>query len=334
MIRFLLYSFFTLCMFIRCNQTSNTSNIPSEEIQDETSKKSVNSVVKQDVITLNSNNFQSNKVTSDNERVNIQLKQEISALNTDFHYAVISPDGKFCLVSYEGYVGLEIYDVKTAKKMATIHKTARIGYGATWSADSKKIYYKEKNPETKKTEVKEFILQSSETNVLPNIHPSTLQSFVNAKEKDDPIIVINPKTLAFEIHTLGGDILKAIQPTAGGGYYQPLLSPDKSTLIVHSGSKMYWVNVQTFEIKEIQDGIATSWFPDSKHFLYFLDESKDGHEITGSDIYLYNIETRQSKKITHTNQEIEMWPQLTNDGKMFSCVNARSGKVLIYSIQL
>jgi len=48
--------------------------------------------------------------------------------------------------------------------------------------------------------------------------------------------------------------------------------------------------------QKVGTGIATSWSADNQYILGFLDSSEDGHNVTNSELFLFDIKTLTSKK--------------------------------------
>ncbi len=248
---------------------------------------------------------------------------------------LISPDGKYIIASKEGYFGLYLFSVKTATRIATISENERIGYAAQWSLDSKNVLYREKNtnPESgNKFIVKQYNINSKKSIILENVNPNALQSYVHAQEDKDPIVTISPKSLNLNIASKDGSKSYEIKDMTGTGFYQPVISPDLKKIIAHSGSKMHLIKTDETSSQILVDGIASCWFPDNTTFLYFLDESNDGHSISGSDIYSYNILTHQVENITHSSDKTEMFPSISSNGKKMSCIDEKTGEILIYKL--
>ena len=47
--------------------------------------------------------------------------------------------------------------------------------------------------------------------------------------------------------------------------------------------------------------------------MYFLDESSNGEQITGSELYLINIDGTNKQNLTNTDDMIEMYPMFSPD---------------------
>ncbi|MCI5056015.1 MAG: DPP IV N-terminal domain-containing protein [Flavobacteriales bacterium] len=86
-------------------------------------------------------------------------------------------------------------------------------------------------------------------------------------------------------------------------------------------------------IKSLTDGIATSWFPDGKKVLFFLDESLDGHGVSNSDIFIVDVETNEITNLTNTPDVLEMYPSLSPNGKQITYTNSETGVLIIADLK-
>ena len=102
-----------------------------------------------------------------------------------------------------------------------------------------------------------------------------------------------------------------------GQYYNALLSPDGKKVAVHKGSDIYVYDINgNGKGQKIGTGIATSWSADNQHVLGFLDTSEDGHNVTNSELFLFDIKTLKSKKVTNTEVLLEMFPSFIGKNKV------------------
>lgn len=254
-----------------------------------------------------------------------ELKQSISFKNRNFLSCLVSPDGKYILTTKEGNIGLEVHEIASEKKIASIAPGKRVGYGAQWSRDSQRIFYREMLEDEIKVYVYE--LSKKQSTVLNEVNPNALQSYALATDPKDPIISLNMQTLQVQRINLDGTNLQELTHDQGQ-YYNPLLAPNKKDLVVQEGSKMYLISSAGGERKDLGDGIASCWSPDSKTLYYFMDESKDGHVISGSEVYSYHVLSGKKLKLTNTSNIAEMWPSISQDGKTLFCTDEKTGSLI------
>lgn len=239
-----------------------------------------------------------------------------------------SPDGTKLLVSSTHGMMLHLVDLKqgSAQQLSNVVGS---GFDASWSVDGEEIYYRHKDnemqvhPEIKSIRLADKQLRNS------SLNPNGLLSASKAEKNEDVIVYINVETLGIEAQTKDGS--KAWNITeAGGQFYRPLLSPDKKQLVVHQGSEMllYALDGSGF-IRSLGTGIASSWSPDGEFVMAFMDESQDGHTISGSELYLIDVAKGGYTTLTNTPNVFELWPSWSPDGKQIAFEDARTGTIYI-----
>lgn len=242
-----------------------------------------------------------------------------------------SPDGTKLLAASTHEMKLHLIDLKT-KNETKISDVRGSGFDASWSADGQTIYYRHKDdPSQMHPEVKSISVENKKINES-KLNPNGLISASKAVDAKDPIVFINVETLGIEAHTKDGTECWNIT-SDNGQYYRPLLSPDKTKLIVHKGSEMLLFAVDgSGLIKRLGTGIASSWSPDGNYVISFLDHSHDGHTISGSELYMIDIEKGSLELLTNTADVNEMWPNWSPDGKQIAFEDERTGKIHVANI--
>lgn len=261
--------------------------------------------------------------------------KNIKAITSENYYAapVWSPDGKSILVTEVGYKGLYLINVadNTIRKLSDIQGA---GYNAVWSPDGKQIYFRNKKENldySSKLEVNSIDVTSGKISVHPEINPDGLLSYFIAKGTISPIVYTNTKTLLIEAQTFDKSKTWVITKDSGQ-YYKPILSPDKTKVVLHKGGQMFVYSVDgSGLISSLSKGIACSWTSESKKILYFLSED-DGHQVTGSDLYLCSSDGLSNWRLTNTPAVFEMFPSLSPDNKKIVFSDDKSGKVFIANL--
>ena len=268
--------------------------------------------------------------------VNISYEiKNIKAITSENKYLapVWSPDGKSILVTEVGYKGLYLINVSD-NSIRKLNDIQGAGYNAVWSPDSKQIYFRNKkeNPDySSRLEVNSIDVMSGKISVHPEINPDGLLSYFMAKDASNPIVYTNIKTLLIEAQTFDKSKTWIVSQDPGQ-YYKPILSPDKTKVVLHKGGQMfvYAINGDSL-ISPLGNGIACSWSSDSKIILYFLSED-DGYQVTGSDLYLISSDGLSKWKLTNTPVVFEMFPCLSPDNKKIAFSDDKSGKVFIANL--
>jgi len=301
MISKLLYS--SLIILTSVNKCeNNVSPTTSDNVINNTKQ-----VVKIDSINDNNKN--------NNYSLHLENIQAITNNIGEYTNPVWSPDGKKILYTSTGYNNLYYYDIDS-KTSYTLLDVNDVGYNANWSIDSKSIYYRvKKYSENKKSyfEVYSIDIDTKKSQLQSDINPDGIKSYSQAIDSESPIIFINTKTLKVEAETVNKK-KKWIITNDEGQFYNPILSPDKMKVLTHRGSDMLIFSSDgSGIISNIGVGIGCSWSRDNKKILYFLDESSNGEQITGSELYLINIDGTNKQNLTNTDDMIEMYPMFSPD---------------------
>lgn len=249
----------------------------------------------------------------------------------EFSMPVWSPDGSKLLVSSAHGMKLHLVDLQT-NKVTQLSDVEGSGFNASWSPDGKEVFYRHKShqlqvhPEIRSIHLSDRKVKNSDLN------PNGLLSASKARADKDLVVSINIETLGIEAQTKDGS--KSWNVTQDDGqYYRPILSPDQKHIVVHEGSEMllYAADGSGY-IKNLGTGLAGSWSPDGKHVLAFLDESNDGHTISGAELYMIEVDGGTLSALTQTKDVYELWPNWSADGKRIAYEDARSGNIYVADI--
>lgn len=256
-----------------------------------------------------------------NHSVFSQKIEKMNRVDVEGFYTnpVVSPNGKFALVTGHHFKGAYVLNLKT-NEITQISDKDGSGYGYSWDNNNEMVYFKQKEAKEYFTDSKVYCysLKDKKSTLRTDIDINMLSSYHgNEKNATSQIVVYtNLTTLKIEAKDL---ISKKswVVTSEQGQYYNALLSPDGKKVAVHNGSDIYVYDINgTGKGKKIGTGIATSWSSDNQHLLGFLDISEDGHNVTNSEIYLFDIKTLKSKKVTNTEVLLEMFPSFIGKNKV------------------
>ena len=212
-----------------------------------------------------------------------------------------APNGKFIMYSSENAQGIKLYDV--AQKSTRIVSENGMGFDAAWSSNET-IIFKEKGADYT-VQLKKFDLNTNTTTVLtepasllPISYGKDTQFFLNKK----------PITLAIKKQNTAPIIIPANQAV-----YAPLVNYKNQLVLVHEGTNMKLFNFEGQLLEDLGAGLATSWSPNGNVLLYFIDQSNDGHEISSSSLYSYNVKTNNTKVVLNDANIIAAYPYFLND---------------------
>jgi len=178
-----------------------------------------------------------------------------------------------------------------------------VGNNIAWSKDCNTIYFKEKTPDYKVL-IKSLNIDTKKIETLENYPPLTeLRSIAIS----DTIYFIDNKTLEVK-GSIDGKEWNISKSNNKGNYYKILISPDNKYLVAHESAFIYLFKTNGEFVRTLGRGIATDWNPNGKQLIGFLDETTDGHDLSGSELYLFNIDSENPIQITFTPKAMEMWP--------------------------
>lgn len=247
-----------------------------------------------------------------------------------FTNPVASPNGKFVLLTKEHNHGVYLLDMTTQKVISIAPKDG-IGYGYTWSSDSKTFYFKEKGEKEyfSDAKVKAYSISQKKPKAL-DLNHNFLPSYNGMNEI---VVHTNPSTLKIEATDLK-TVKTWVITNDEGQFYNAILSNDGKKVAVHNGADIWVYNSNgTDKGKRIGQGIATAWSADDKYLIGFLDESKDGHVVSNSELLLFDVENSRTTKLTTTEHQIEMFPSLYgNNQVIFS--EEKTGKIYVATLKL
>lgn len=247
-----------------------------------------------------------------------------------FTNPVVSPDGKHVLLTKEQNKGVYLLELKT-NKVTLISGAEGSGYGYSWNPDSNIFYFKEKGEKEfhSKSKVKAYAINRKKSTPLVINH----DYLPNYNGQNSVVIYTNQTTLKIEAKDLTTSKSWVITNDEGQ-FYNAILSHDGKKVAVHNGSNIYVypIDGNSKGIK-IGTGIATSWSNDNKYLIGFLDESKDGHSVSNSELLLFDVENAKTIKLTATTNLIEMFPDFSGNSQLIFS-DDKTGKIYTAELKL
>lgn len=245
-----------------------------------------------------------------------------------------SPDKKYICFSDENMGQVYIKETNASALPKLIFSSNGCGYFPAWTSGSKSILMKSKTHTVLeiKNEVVEYVIKTNKTLKRPDLDYRAIQSLNNSKSDTDPIIYINEKLQLINMDRKS----KTITVLEGSqSCYQPILSPDKQKVAVHIGNEIWVYDINKKEKpQKIGFGLVTSWSVDSKFLLGFVDISNDGHQISNSELNLYDIQDQTTYQLTDTEDVIEMNPSFSQDGKKIYYINYKDGSINLSQLKI
>lgn len=249
--------------------------------------------------------------------------------NNFYTNPIPSPNGELAIITGEQFIGISVLELKT-KKVTPITITQGSGYGYSWSTDNETIFYKVKpeNGYVMDSEVFSYNIKTKETKKV-EINHNYLPSY---QGENNVVVYTNIRTLKIEAIDL--KTMKSWVVTNNDGqFYSATLSHDGKKVAVHQGSDIYVYNIDgSGMIAKLGTGIATSWSMDDNYLIGYLSESNDGHVISNSDIYLYDVKNSKSKKVTTTKNVYESNVSFMSENKIIYS-DEKTGDILTSKIK-
>lgn len=250
-----------------------------------------------------------------------QKIEKMNRVDIDGFYTnpIVSPNGKFVLLSTHHYKGAFVLNLKT-NEITQISDKEGSGYGYSWDNNNEMVYFKQKEAKEyfSDSKVYSYSLKDKRTTLRTDIDINMLSSYHGIDEKATSQIVVytNQTTLKIEAKDLISKQTWVIT-SEEGQYYNALLSPDGKKVAVHKGADIYVYDVNgNGKGQRIGTGLATSWSADNQYVIGFLDTSEDGHNVTNSELYLFDTKSLMSKKVSNTEVLLEMFPSFVSKNKV------------------
>lgn len=263
------------------------------------------------------------------QTVKIVEDKPITALKEGkFYYPMISPDGKFLLMSKENRQGLWMKDLSNGR-IKRITNASGAGLDPVFSFDGNEILFRENkiingkifsslksyNLKTQKVFLKEDNIRDLKfLKTTNNISKSYLkqneiaQIFTSASlsktTSDDISVAVDMN----KIILYQNGVKKYLSPAGDGYYIWPSVSPDKSKLLFTlAGKGTYVSDLQGNILKKIGYANFPSWSPDG-NWILFMKDLDNGEVIISSEIYIANINTGKYFLLTENQNEISLYP--------------------------
>jgi hypothetical protein len=249
-----------------------------------------------------------------------------------FANPITSPNGDFILLTNQQSEGVLLLNMKT-NKLTQISKIEGSGYGYSWANDGESFFYKVKpeNGYIMNSEVYSYNIKTKKTEKV-NINHNYLPSYKGNTKGSNIVVYTNIMTLKIEAIDLNTS-KSWIVTNDEGQFYNAILSHDRKKVAVHNGANVFVYNIDgSGIIAKLGIGIASSWSKDDKYLLGFMDESLDGHEISNSDLYLFDVANSKSKKITQTKDSFESDPSFFGSDKIIYA-DEKTGQIFTSQIK-
>lgn len=265
-----------------------------------------------------------------------------------------SPDGNYIAAAGANYGSIWLYNVNTEHWKMLVEENGA-GWDFDWSPDSKKIAFRANSFKNriKQTTIKFVAISTGKIeqttaysrnfssprwindDVIAFLHNDKLQTISasrKAKMKLDSnipqqnICLFSSDGIYSRTQNQSIQLLDALKGQTINASY----APDGATIIFQkSGSKIFTYQAATQRVKFITEGEMPAWSPDG-NYIVFANPRDDGYKFISSDIFICNADGKNKQPITQTDDELEMRPHWSPDGKKIACDS--NGKIILISL--
>ena len=243
---------------------------------------------------------------------------------------VFSPTGEFVLLTGEHLKGVYLLNLKD-KSIKEISDRPGSGYGYSWDKSGESFYFKEKAEKEYFTNSKvvNYYVKDNHSKKATEIDHNYLPSYDG---KNQVVVYTNLSNLKIEAKDLSTSKTWTVT-NAEGQFYNAIISHDGKKIAVHNGADIFVYAIDgNSKGRKIGTGIATAWTDDDKYLIGFLDESENGHSVSNSELYLFDVQNAKTKKITSTEVIAEMFPTIFKDQIIFS--DDKTGRLFLATLKI
>jgi len=245
------------------------------------------------------------------QEVYISNLRQVSNDTNEFQGPKWSPDGTKIIVTGHKKQGLYVIKLDSSFSMQNLTDESGAGVNYSWSANGS-VNYTVKNDDFQP--VQKFIPLGGQ--------------YKSAQSQIDTVLYIDPDLIIKAKLSDGSE--EWVVTECEGSFYNPLISPDKKKVAVNNGAEIWVFPIEgSNSYINLGIGIVSSWSPDSKYILAFIDESPDGEYISNAEMFLLDVEFNKKLQLTESAEIIEMWPSFSPDGKKIAFSELKSGQIFI-----
>lgn len=248
------------------------------------------------------------------------LSNHIKITDSELHFQIPkwSPDGKKILTTIERKTGLYIIHLDRSNEVSLVSDEDASGLNYGWRKDNSFTYVVKRN--------NNFVQQES--------YAYKNNDYKRLESGNDTLVYLDLPDTKINAR-LKNNSKHWTVTKCDGVFYNPVLSPDNKYVAVNEGANIYVFPINgSSKGFNLGQGLVTSWSPDSKYVLAFLDESLDGHSVSNADLFIINIKNGEKVLLTTTKDKTEMWPHFSPDGKKVAYSEEKSGQIYISTINL
>lgn len=206
----------------------------------------------------------------------------------DFLAPQFSPDGRELLLTGPQLRGLHVATL--AGRIEQLTDEAEAGVHARWQRDGSVAY------RAQRAGMRRDLIVTRDKRVTTAAAGKPI-----AFAQDDRMYVVDRKN-------------QLVRIGSGDQFFGAVVSPDGDKVVFQGlTTGLYLYTRSTAALRYIGPGTAPAWAPDSTRIAYEVTED-DGHDIVGSEIYIYDVGGDRAAPITTTDRIVERRPSFAPDG--------------------
>ena len=285
------------------------------------------------------------------QNVSVTGIEKIEAAEEMYHVKFF-PSGEKLLFTSSNYIGLNIYDLG-GQEITRLNDYMNAGYENIFDESGEQILFRKdeyinkrkyssllsynlKNGEElllekqiRNLSVPELLADGKifySVNSAPKVKEVKTGNETEASISNEIIVYQeNAKIIVYDREK------KMIKPFGDGHYLWTEISPDRDKILfTYAGKGTYVCDLEGNILNEIGYANSPKWSADGKYIAYMKDFD-DGHHVTRSDIYVYDLGTNAEVNITNTPDVIELYPSWSADNSRIVC-NDEAGDVYLINL--
>lgn len=214
-----------------------------------------------------------------------------------------SPDGTRISFSKQKFDTLFMVDMDQ-KNVKTLVQGPFVGYASKWSADGSRLFFRKLGQEFTAPLTQAVTLDGKNVQAT---HRSVLDDVLRLSVKDDRIYLEKKSAQAFYFNS------PTLITDGEDRYFAPALSPD-GKYVCYEGiaTGIYIMDTETGEKIHVGRGNHPIWSFDSQYIVFDITED-DGQQLTGGELFIYDVMSNEIIQLTDTKHIIEQHPTLSPD---------------------
>lgn len=306
------------------------------------------------IIVIQPNQAKSQYDKNDIKKYQIENSTKLKNIGDGFTACSWTNDQNI-LLTKQGFTGLYLYE-QTTNSINTISDDLGVGYKYQQVDKGNYIltkYAKFDELGKRKEGVKIFNSKTAATELDKLFNQSSI-SVPTLSKKNGNVVAVKTKDKLVKLKAQALPKVANKNATIGFWHQYPLIYTDEGlrlykddmvvkisdlygidAVISPDGKLMCYNDRGVLKIRDedqneqiVGQGLNASWLPNSQALVYQITED-DGQEITGSDIYIFNLNSKEAIQLTNTAEVFEEYPVVSKDNQQILYTDIISGAVYV-----